>query len=37
MTTKLTLPNDLLRQVESHAAREGSDLNNAVAKLEIAP
>ena len=33
MTTTLTLPDDLLRQVESHAAREGSDLNDAVADL----
>ncbi len=33
MTTTLTLPDDLLRQVESHAARAGSDLNDAVAAL----
>ena len=33
MITTLTLPDDLLRQVESHAARAGSDLNDAVADL----
>lgn len=33
MTTTLNLPDDLLRQVESHAAREGSELDDAVAAL----
>jgi hypothetical protein len=33
MTTAVTLPDDLLREVESHAAREGSDLNEAIAAL----
>ena len=33
MTTSLALPDELLRQVESHAAREGSDLNMAIASL----
>jgi hypothetical protein len=33
MITTLTLPDDLLREVTSHAAREGSDLNDAIATL----
>ena len=33
MTTILNLPDDLLKQVESHAARAGSELNEAVADL----
>jgi len=33
MPTIVTLPDDLLRQVESHAARAGSDLNDAVTDL----
>lgn len=33
MTTILNLPDDLLRQVESHAARAGSELSDAVAEL----
>ncbi|HEV3385216.1 MAG TPA: hypothetical protein VG097_10380 [Gemmata sp.] len=33
MTTTLELPDDLLRKVESHAARDGSDLNDAVVAL----
>ena len=33
MTTILNLPDDLMKQVELHAARAGSELNNAVADL----
>ena len=33
MSTTLELPDDLLREVESHATRNGSDLNHAVAAL----
>ena len=33
MTTTLNIPDDLLKQVETHAARAGSELNDAVADL----
>jgi hypothetical protein len=33
MSTTLEIPDDLLREVESHATRNGSDLNDAVAAL----
>ncbi len=33
MTTAVTLPDDLLREIQSHAAREGADLNEAITAL----